>query len=187
MAKKEMTQKVLKEKLRELDRKELEKMICDMYKNCAAAQQFINLALLDDEYMKKLMDQYKEKLYKVFFPNDIMRSGFSLHQAKSILKMFRSVCQDPVAVADMNLYFAECGAEFTDMYGDVDEEFYDALGDALEAAVDEAEINEDFYRNNRTRFANIEGALQGLGWGMDEFVNEQYARIPWEEEEENRW
>ena len=60
-----MTQKVLKEKLRELDRKELEKMICDMYKNYAAAEQFINLALLDDEYMKKLMDQYKEKMYKI--------------------------------------------------------------------------------------------------------------------------
>lgn len=186
MAKKEMTQKVLKEKLRELDRKELEKMICDMYKNYAAAEQFINLALLDDEYMKKLMDQYKEKLHKVFFPKDILRSGFSLRQAKNILKMFKSVCQDPIAVADMNLYFAECGAEFTDMYGDVDEEFYDALGDALEAAVDEAEINEDFYRKNRHCFANIEGALQELGWGMDDFVNEQYARIPWEEEEEHR-
>lgn len=182
MAKKEMTQKILKEKLKELDRKDLEKMICNMYKECVAAEQFINVVLLGDEYIDRLLAEYKEKLNKIFFPKDIVRSGFSLRQAKSILKMFKNVCQDPIAVAEMSLYFAECGAEFTNMYGDIDDAFYDALGDALEAAVDEAEINQDFYQENKPRFENIERLIDVLGWGMDEFVDELYSRIPWEEE-----
>jgi hypothetical protein len=31
---------------------------------------------------------------------------------------------------DLALYFAECATDFTMSYGDIDEDFYDALGDA---------------------------------------------------------
>jgi hypothetical protein len=50
--KREMTIPALKKRLAELERKELEKMLCDVYKNCDQAEQMLNLTLLDETYGK---------------------------------------------------------------------------------------------------------------------------------------
>ncbi|RHP34099.1 hypothetical protein [Lachnotalea sp. AF33-28] len=57
--KREMTIPALKKRLAELERKELEKMLCDVYKNCDQAEQMLNLTLLDETYGKKLLEQYQ--------------------------------------------------------------------------------------------------------------------------------
>lgn len=47
---------------------------------------------------------------------------------------------------DLALYFAECATDFTMGYGDIDEDFYDALGDAYHDAVVIASKEEQLYK-----------------------------------------
>lgn len=83
--KREMTIPELKKRLTGLERKELEKMLCDVYKNSVQAEQIMNLVLLDENYGKKLLKQYQDRLYNIFFLDDIVRVGFSLSLAKSVI------------------------------------------------------------------------------------------------------
>lgn len=65
--KKEMSAAELKKKMSEMDKKDMDKMLLLLYKNCDMAEKFINLYLLDETYADRLLEEYKEKMYKRFF------------------------------------------------------------------------------------------------------------------------
>lgn len=72
-----MTMTELKRHLAEIDEAELKKLLCHLYKKSDLAEKIINVTILGSDYEEKLLEQYKEKMYGVFFPNDIVRVGFS--------------------------------------------------------------------------------------------------------------
>ena len=49
--------------------------------------------------------------------------------AKKVLSDFKKVCQNIELIAELKLYFVECGTEFTNMYGDIDGSFYNVVCD----------------------------------------------------------
>lgn len=181
--KKEMTIPVLKKKLTGLERKELEQMLCDLYKNCDFAEQRINLRLLDKTYGEKLLKQYQDRMDKIFFPKDIVRSGFSVSMAKGVVSDFRKVCQDAELILELKLYFAECGTEFTNMYGDIDERFYNSICDAFHDVIIAVVGDRDLFEKWDSRLAGIVHDSGGIGWGFHDYLVEEYCNIPWIEEE----
>lgn len=91
--KKEMSVMELKKKLSAMDKKDMEKLLCMLYKNSDMAERIINLTLLDEVYEDRLLKEYKEKMYGRFFPKDFMRVGFSLSWAKSVITEFKKYAQ----------------------------------------------------------------------------------------------
>ena len=83
----------------------------------------------------------------------------------------------------MSLYFAECATNFTMCFGDIDEDFYDALGDAYHDSVVIASENECLYQLWKDRLETVLHDFSGFGWGMDDFIAEEYYSIPWIEKE----
>ena len=92
--KKELTISALKKRQEGLEHKELERLLCELYKSNEAAEQMINLRLLDEAYAQKLLEQYEERLYNIFFPDNLMRAGFSLRMAKSVVSDFKKICRN---------------------------------------------------------------------------------------------
>ena len=131
MAKK-LTEKALVKKLDTMSREELTKIIVDFYKTNKSIEEGLSLMLLGEEYGSALLEKYKKQLYKIFNPTNIVRTGFSLEKAQMVLSDFADVCMGDNGrwYGDLVLYFAECATDFTMSYGDIDEDFYDALGDA---------------------------------------------------------
>lgn len=68
--------------------------------------------IMGDEYGSELLEKYKRQLYKIFYPSNIVRTGFSLERAKLVLSDFSDICGD------------------SKWYGNIDAKFYNALGDA---------------------------------------------------------
>ena len=184
MAKK-LTEKMLAKKLEEYSKQELQKIIIDLFKNNKAVDEALSLVILGDEYKQDLLDKYKKKLYKIFNPSNIVRTGFSLEKAQAILNEFACVCieDDGHLYGELALYFAECATEFTMDYGDMDEDFYEALGDAYHDAVVIAGDNEQLYKLWKNRLEKIMHEFAGFGWGMEDFIVEEYYSIPWAGEE----
>lgn len=179
--KKEMTMIELKKHLSELNDSELKKLLCQVYKNSDAAEKMINVILLGSEYEEKLLVQYKEKMYKVFFPKDIVRVGFSLSWAKSLISEFKKIGAGHKHILDLQLYYVECGTEFTNTFGDIDMKFYDSMCsvyDTVVQAVNKYE-NESLYLKFKDRLINIVNETAGLGWGFHDFVFHQYNIIVW--------
>lgn len=178
MAKK-LTEKMLIKKLDEMSRNELTKIILDLFKTNKCVEERLNLKILDDEYGNILLENYKKKIYKIFNPSDIVRVGFSLEKAQDILSDFADISDSDRWYGDLALYFAECAADFTMAYGDIDEEFYDALGDAYHDAIVIASENQELYKLWKDRLEYILNEFSSFGWGMEEFIAEEYYTLPW--------
>jgi len=178
MAKK-LTEKALLKKLNTMDKEELVTIISDLYKTNKTAEARLNLLFLGEEYGNALLEKYKKQLYKIFNPSNIVRTGFSLEKAQQILSDFADMCGDGRWYGDLALYFAECATDFTMSYGDINEEFYDALGDAYRDAVTIARRDEKMYKLWKDRLEYIYHEFSGFGWGMDDFITEEYYSMPW--------
>jgi len=182
MAKK-LSEKALLKKLEAMSQEELVKIISDLSKTNKAAEVRLNLMFLGEEYGNALLEKYKKQLYKIFNPSNIVRTGFSLIMAQRVLADFAEMCGDSRWYGDLALYFAECATDFTMSYGDIDEEFYDALGDAYHDAVAMASDDEELYNLWKDRLEYIYHEFSGFGWGMEDFITEEYYSIPWIGEE----
>lgn len=178
MAKK-LTEKALLKKLNTMDKEEMVTIISDLYKTNKTAEARLNLLFLGEEYGNALLEKYKKQLYKIFNPSNIVRTGFSLEKAQQILSDFADMCGDGRWYGDLALYFAECATDFTMSYGDINEEFYDALGDAYRDAVTIARRDEEMYKLWKNRLEYIYHEFSGFGWGMDDFITEEYYSMPW--------
>ena len=183
--KKKMSVSELKKKMSEMDKKDMEKLLCLLYKNCDMAEKIINLHFLDETYEDSLLEEYKEKMYDRFFPRDIVRVGFSLSWAKSVLTEFRKICQKEELLLDLKLYYVECGTEFTNTYGDIDMKFYNSLCSVYHG-VTEAVSNcptDQLYRRFGEMLERLVSDSDGIGWGFHDFIEQEYYEIPWVEEE----
>lgn len=178
MAKK-LTEKALMKKLNTMDKEELVKIISDLFKTNKTAEARLNLLFLGEEYGNALLEKYKKQLCKIFNPSNIVRTGFSLEKAQQILSDFADMCGDGRWYGDLALYFAECATDFTMSYGDINEEFYDALGDAYRDAVTIARKDEEVYKLWKDRLEYIYHEFSGFGWGMDDYITEEYYSLPW--------
>lgn len=184
MAKK-LTEKALVKKLELLSKKELMNIIVDFYKTNKSVEAGLSLMILGEDYGNALLEKYKKQMYKIFNPSDIVRMGVSLERAQMVLSDFADVCVGDNGrwYGDLALYFAECATDFTMNYGDIDDDFYDALGDAYHDAVVIVSENEELYELWKDRLKYILREFSGFGWGMDDFITGEYYSIPWIEEE----
>jgi len=184
MAKK-LTEKALIKKLEALSKEELLNIIVDFYKTSKSVEAGLSLMILGDEYGDSLLEKYKKQLDKIFNPSNVVRMGFSLENAQRVMDDFSDACVGDTGrwYGDLALYFAECATEFTLCCGDIDEEFYDALGDAYHDAVVIASGDEQLYLLWKERLESILHEFSGFGWGMEEFIADEYYSIPWIKEE----
>ncbi len=178
MAKK-LTEKALIKKLEIMSRVELVKIITELFKTNKVVEARLNLLFLGDEYGSELLEKYKKQLYKIFNPTNIVRTGFSLERAKMVLSDFLDICGDSKWYGDLALYFAECATDFTMSYGDIDAKFYDTLGDAYHDAVIIVSEDKELYQLWKDRLEYIYHEFTGFGWGMDDYITEEYYSIPW--------
>ncbi|MFV0467019.1 MAG: hypothetical protein ACK5ML_13300, partial [Lachnospiraceae bacterium] len=84
MAKK-LTEKDLIKKLDGMNQEELKKIIVDLYKYNKSVEEGMSLLLLGEDYGSILLEKYKKRMYKIFNPTDIVRTGFSLESAQMVL------------------------------------------------------------------------------------------------------
>ena len=178
---KKLTEKSLEKKLHDMGIEELIQMIMRLYRSNKSVEQSIKLQLVGDEYGNELLEKYKKRIYKIFNPSDIVRMGFSIESAQQVLSDFADICLNDNGrwYGDLALYFAECATDFTMSYGDIDEDFYEVLGDAYHDAVVAASEDEELYKLWNERLKSILHDFKGFGWGMEEYIYEEYYSIPW--------
>lgn len=117
----------------------------------------------------------------MFDPSRAVQRGFSIEDAQHILSEFAAVCANDTGrwYGDLALYFAEYATDFTMAFGDMDEEFYEALGEAYHDAIVAASEDEELYRSWKDRIEGVLHAFDGFGWGMGEYIAEAYYLLPW--------
>lgn len=178
---KKLTVKSLGKKLHDMSEDELIHLIMNLYISNQFVEQSVNLKILGDTYGDQLLNTYKKKLNKIFNS----RRGLSLENAQQVLLEFRNVCLNDCGrlYGELALYFAECATEFTMTYGDMREDFYEALLNAYYDATVAASNNKELYEMWKYRLKNILHNLEDVIWQIEDEIYEAYYSIPWALEE----
>ena len=65
------------------------------------------------------------------------------------------------------------------MFGDIDEAFYNAVCRAFHDVAAAAAKDERMFLKWGDRLKNIVGDMGGIGWGVYDYMEEEYMKIPW--------
>jgi hypothetical protein len=161
----------LKKYLSGKSEKELKEEIIELFKISKEVKEYYAIKVLPDAE-KELLERYKGIVRKEFFPERGNRFP-SYSVLKKAISDFTKVSKDSVSLADLLLFYAEQGVEFTNTYGDIDETFYNNIARIYEKAVDiiiENNLQETFGE----RCKKVMKDCSDIGWGFGDFIVELY-------------
>ena len=151
----------INKELNKLDKDKLVKLICELYKKNKSVKDFFDYYFQPDE--KGLFEKYRDKVFEAFYP----KRGFhlKLKDAKQAISEFKKFEPTPKYLADLMLFYVECGVKFTNDYGDIDENFYNSIANMYEDALKlmkKKSLLEIFIQ----RTDKVVTDTRGIGWGF---------------------
>jgi hypothetical protein len=156
-----MGKRDLKKELAEYDKKMLIGLISELYDKNKSVREYLDYYLAPNE--KTSFETFKIKVREAFYPK--RGFGFKLAVGKKVISDFRKLNPTKESLIDLMLYYVECGVEFTNDYGDINENYYLSLErtfrDAL-SLVDKHLLHDTF----KDRALNILGESENIGWGF---------------------
>lgn len=175
---KKLTGAALKKRLRECSQGELVDLVQRLYEAVPEASDFINVEYDDGGYADDLLQKAKKQVRHEFFPD----RGFgrcSLSKAKDVIRSFGHVCKDPALYLDLQLYYVECGIEFTNEYGDIDERFYNSMESMYHDVI--VTLNnlgdETLTSRFRDRLKAAVDDAKNTGWGFCDGLYDDYGML----------
>jgi hypothetical protein len=164
------SKKELKKFLTELSKDELIKEVEKLYSRFSQVKTFYDVELSGDT--SSLLETAKAKIKNEYFPArgfPKARSG----EVKKIIDEFAKISIHPKDLIELYLFRFDMAVIFTNLYGDIDEPFYDsaykAFAKALKLIEEHGHLEELKYR-----CWGIVNDLQPTGWGFSDAVNELY-------------
>ena len=173
----------LKKELKNLNQKELIQLIVDLYKNNKEVKQFLSTKFIGEEAIEVLFQQSKQKIKNEFFP-DRGHGKLRLAEAKKAISEFKKLSNDEMKTVDLMLYYVEMGTDFTDSFGDIDQNFYNSMISMYEKVVSACELDEIYYHAFEERLSRIVRIADGIGWGYGDTIAELYYSVFYSREED---
>jgi len=163
-----------------LDHKRLVELAGDLYRLSKENRTFFHARFGVGE---DPLDPYKKIIRECMYPNVDCGKPIQIAEAKGAIRSYVKAVPDPFGEAELMTFFVECGNSFTVEYGDIDEDFYDAMNLMYKRAIKKvlslpAEQRGQF----RERLKEIMTSSSGIGWGYhDELRNDFYEAFPEDE------
>ena len=174
-----MKQTELKQRLNDMEKKELSALICKLYKNSKQVQSMIDVIFCGDAAEEQLITECKKKIHASFFGKRL-----SLRNARTVISDFKKIVQNKERVAELMLFYVECGVDFTNLYGDIDDAFYSSIEYVFHEFVHLVNNMADngYYQQNAERIDRLIRDTDQIGWGFAAAMAQAYGQLPWREE-----
>ena len=162
----------VKTELEKLDKEDLVKHITDLYKKYKPVKEYLDYHINPDDV--KLLKKYKGKVTEGFYP----KRGYELNLSISRKALDDFIKFEPpaISIADLFLHFAEKGVEFTNEFGDIDEEFYMSVEEIYFNALNiiaKNGLSDQFEK----RAYKIVTDTNGIGWGFHDDLYRSYNQF----------
>lgn len=129
---------------------------------------------LSPEKQEKILDEYKKRIKREFFPEKGFGGGRP-SAGKAPILQFLKISTSPDKLVDLMLYYVEQGVKYTLAYGDIDEPFYESIESVYEDSLDLIKEN-NLYKQFRTRCKKIMTDTNGMGWGFGDYIEELFEK-----------
>lgn len=101
----------VKNMLKEKSRDELLELLLESYKTIPLLKEYISVKYGSQDNIEKILEDYKNKIYNVFFPKN-MKTQFKISDAKKAVNEFKKLCSSEELTSELMLYYVEMGTEF---------------------------------------------------------------------------
>ena len=129
-------------------------------------------SIVNMDYEIDILAKYKSQIEKVFKLKD-NEVNIDYNYLEEIIKTFYKISNTPTNIADLMLYYVECGVDFTNKYGDIDEEYYDKIAYSFSES-----LKYIFKKNLQEQFENrcfkIHMKAERIGFGFSDYMSELY-------------
>ncbi len=159
----------VKSELNKLEKETLIKHISELYKKFKPVKEYFDFYVNPDE--NKILEQYKEKVREGVYPKRGDRLSLSI--SRKAINDFKKLGTSKASVADLLLYYVECGVEFTNEFGDIDEHFYNSIEKAYGTSLELME-KEGVLSNFKNRALEIVNGTEDIGWGFHDYLRDVY-------------
>jgi hypothetical protein len=161
----------LKKYLKEKSNEELVEEIIELAKQFSNIKEYYSVKLNPTSEIEAF-EKYKKIIQNEFLPD----RGFGKMRYSIVNKAisdFKKISNNTEMIAELMLYYAEIGVEFTNTFGDINEQFYGAIEKAYYNALEYIFKNdlEDKFRNKAVEIRN---EADGIGWGFTDSMNDMY-------------
>ncbi|WP_066630983.1 DUF6155 family protein [Labilibacter marinus] len=160
----------VKSELNKLDKADLIKHISELYKIYKPVKEYFDFYVNPKE--EEILEKYKEKVREGFYP----KRGFALKLSisRTAINEFKKLGTSKEALSDLLIYYVECGVEFTNDFGDIDENFYSSIENAFGKAL-QIMSKEGILAKFEDRAYEIVENAQNIGWGFHDYLADVYS------------
>ena len=144
--------------------KELLSLVGDLYALRKENKHFLKARFIRDG---DTLVPFKKAIEQYVSPAEPWKNPVKLSLARKAISDYRKAIGDPEGLAELMLYYAECGVSFTLDFGDIDEPFYNSVTGMFFDGLKTLERCEpDIIGKLLPRFVETVQRTVGMGWGF---------------------
>lgn len=165
-----MSKAQLKKHLIKLTKEQVIDVVMELYEARKEAKEYLDFYINPNDDTK--LEEYKKIIYNEFYPNlGEPKCRFSV--CRKAISDFKKLKPSPSCIADLMLFYIETGVNFTAEYGDMWEQYYTALENNFDKAM------EFIYKNSyleelRPRIEKMLKISEECGWGFPDTLYDLY-------------
>ena len=160
-----------KSRLKQLKKEDLIIHLASLYQNFDNVKDYF-ISVLNPDEQKNIQQKYKAAIQNEFFPKRGLGKA-RLSIAKKAISDFRKISNSSELICDLMLFYVEQGVEFTNAYGDINEQFYISMEDMYARTLKLMEKN-DLAKVFKKRCFQIVVDTDGIGWGFHDALADLY-------------
>ena len=165
-----MSKAQLKKYLLKLTKEQVVDVVIELYDARKEAKEYLDFYMNPNENNK--LEEYKKIIYSEFYPSrGESKCRFSV--CRKAVSDFKKLRPSPSCIADLMLFYIETGVNFTAEYGDMWEQYYIALENNFDKAMEFISKNgclDEF----RPRVEKMLKISEGCGWGFPDALYDIY-------------
>jgi len=170
----------MKAEIAKIDTRQLVSLLADLYRFSKENQAFLHarFAVVADP-----LDPYKRTIAECMYPDVYKNKPVQISKAKKAISDYSKAVGDSLGEAELMTFFVERGNAFTVNFGDIDEEFYDALNRMYRRAIEKILSLPEKQRDEfKERLKTIMTSSADIGWGFhDALCEDYYSAFPEDE------
>ncbi len=147
----------------QFDKEKLTGLLHDLYRLSSDNKDFFYARFSIGE---NNLSKYKKTIQNSVHPYLEDGETLDIEKANDAISRYLKAVDNPIAEAELRIFYVECGNNFTLSYGDIDEVFYDAMLEMYEFATETVlELPTENQKDFKNRLQKIMKSASGIGWG----------------------
>ncbi len=166
----------IEKSIKQFEKNQLTDLLWDLYKLSAENKDFFHTRFATTG--EDPLPRYKKIIQNAIHPYLEDHEPLEVEIATDAVNRYSKAVNNPVGEAELRIFYVECGNNFTLSYGDIDEDFYDALLDMYEYAIETVlECPPDKQKEFQERLKAIMDSASHIGWGYGDGLGDLYYEV----------